>query len=250
MSLDCKLTVISAWYNEELIAPFFINHYIRDNNVDEIIILLDEDTSDMTLDILEKYDCITIIPLKYPNGFDDVLKINAINKIYKSITDGWVIIVDSDEFIFNNGDIRDFISNNSSSTVIRSKLVHPYRNKSDSDLDYNSIPIVYQRRHGVQENKWGSLYTKPILLKSNQDISFGVGQHHIYGHCNISNNIINGVHWQFADPKIVINRHTKNRKDRLSKENLNVGYSVHFLDFTEENVLRECKEHENDGVLF
>lgn len=246
-----KLTVISAWYNEELIAPFFLAHYLEDNEVDEIIILLDEDTTDNTRCILSQYSKVKVLPIKYPNGFDDIIKVAALNNTYRTVTDGWCIIVDSDEFVFGlHNTIRDHIIENDPYTVIKSELWHNYRNVNDNDLDSKLRPIVYQRRFGIKQNQWGDAYTKPILIKAGQNVSLSVGQHIMYGECQISHNYIAGAHWQYADPSIVLNRHTKNRKDRLSPENIAGGLSKHFLDFTEENVLKECEEHLHDERLF
>jgi hypothetical protein len=248
-----KLSVIASFYNEELIAPYFLKHYFNDNNIDKLYALVDTDTTDNTIKILSGYKNVEIIDIVYPDGFSDILKVKKINEVYKTISEGWVITVDSDEFVFSlNGSIQNFILTNSvnSHTVIRSELWHPYRNKVDNDLDVNLAPIVNQRRYGIQQNKWGSLYTKPIVAQSGLDIRWQPGQHIVEGYPTICPKNLNGVHWQYADHSIVLNRHTRNRKDRLSQENIDNGYSLHFLDYTEEVVLKECNEHLDDGELF
>lgn len=239
-------TLISAWFNEEVIAPYFFAHYR--GWIDNFIIILDEDTTDSTRQIIEAENNATIIPIKYPNGFDDQLKVDAINQAYRTVNDGWVIAVDSDELIFNV--CRHLLELEIDATVFNVAMWDVYRHESDKDLTV-SAPVIYQRRHGIPEIH--PSYKKPVVVKAGQPISWGVGQHHLYHQLTkekISETVLPGVHWQYADPAIVLARHTRNRKDRLSPENIARGQSLHFLEYTEDAVLERCKQHLNDPLLF
>lgn len=252
------ISVISAWYNEELIAPYFLGHY--DEFVDNYYILLDTDTNDKTIEILEKNPKVEILPFTYPNGFDDILKAKAMTHVYKQIPEGWVIVVDSDEFVFRRTEGKNTLKDvlykcdvcSQEYNVISAELLHPYRNIVDEDLDPTIFPIVNQRRYGVRFNKHGneSHYIKPCIAKTGLDISWSAGQHILYGKYNKYPYNVEGVHWQYADPSIVIQRHTRNRIGRNGPDNIRNRCSMHFNDFTENNVLHECQEHLHDGRIF
>lgn len=253
-----RVSVISAWYNEELIAPYFLNHY--DEFVDEYYIILDSDTNDRTMSILQDNPKVNILPFQYPNGFDDLLKVDLMSQVYRSIKEGWVIVVDSDEFVFRTtggcNTIKDKLYsldiNSGDYNVIGAELWHPYRNINDKDLDPSIKPIINQRRYGVKYNKHSDEvhYIKPCVAKAGLDVRWGAGQHHLHGNYNRCPDNLNGVHWQYADPQLVIDRHTKNRIGRNGPRNISMGCSTHFADFTEDKVLQECKDHLNDGRLF
>ncbi len=247
-----KLTIISTWYNEELIAPFFMEHY--KDFVDEFNIFVDTDTTDRTVDILKSYKNVNILPITFPHGFDDGIKTNTMNELYKTIKEGWVLCVDSDEFIFTipyGQGVKNFIADTEEYGyyVIAADLWNVYRHKDDKDLNINSKPIIFQRTHGSKINEHGQLYIKPCLVKAGLDVKWGVGQHVIYGEYEYPPVFIGGAHWCHADPKLLIARHNKNRKDRLSPENIRNNWSYHFLQFTEDHIAKICNDHLNDEEI-
>lgn len=48
---NMSIEIITMWYNEEALAPFFLKHY---SWADKITLLYDEETSDKSLDIIAK----------------------------------------------------------------------------------------------------------------------------------------------------------------------------------------------------
>jgi glycosyltransferase involved in cell wall biosynthesis len=66
-----KLSVLTTWYNEEELAPFFFKHY--KDLVDEIVVIIDADTNDNTKEICKREGAI-IKEFKFPDGPDDILK--------------------------------------------------------------------------------------------------------------------------------------------------------------------------------
>ena len=71
-----KIDIITMWYNEAMLAPFFLNHY---SYADTIHILLDEEVTDNTQKIAEEYENVRIVPVRFPDKLDDILKIEKIN---------------------------------------------------------------------------------------------------------------------------------------------------------------------------
>jgi len=252
-----NLSVVSAWYNEELIAPFFLNHYIRDMKADKVIIVLDQDTNDNTIEILSMYKEVEVVDFKYPDGFDDQIKTRKLSEMYRTIVDGWCIVVDSDEFVFSLD--RDFKNDylikidQAGYTLVRCNLINPYRNILESDLDPD-IEIIPQRRYGTLRSIWGSEtdYIKPIVAKAGYNFEWGIGQHYINTNPDIIEDpqYVEGVHWQYADPSIVLQRHTRNRIGRNGPANKALNLSFHFETYTEDNVLAECEKHLHDERIF
>lgn len=237
------VNVLSMWYNEEVIAPYFMAHY--EDWVDRMYILLDTATTDGTKDLLEKNPKVTIIPYTFNDGFKENLKVEQFNNFYSKFKeDGYLICVDSDEFVFP----FDFSSiPDADAFLIR--LSHPFRNTLDSDLDPTKKPTIMQRRYGVIDNPYynaGNNYTKPCVVKTGGSVSWAPGQHSVHGPKKIHPEILSGVHWQSADPSIVLYRHTKNR----TNISVTVGQNGHFKLYTEAKVKEECERHLNAGLLF
>lgn len=260
-----KIEVITMWYNESYLSRFFLKHY---SFADKIHIIIDTDTDDDTLNICSKYNNVEIDSIKFPDKFDDEIKINKINSVYKKLDCDWAIVVDSDEFVFPmplGSDIKEKLAIESEYDVILSRMWQVYRHRTDADLDYN-LPVITQRRHGDPNVSEGvnRLYTKPIIVKGGLDISWEPGCHalskshnfikkrinKLIGFPKISPTIFAGVHWAMADPQYVIERRIHGRKDRFSKNNRDKNLSWHLLDITEESLMHECESHMDDPQLF
>jgi hypothetical protein len=246
-------------YNEEFLLPFFLKHY---DWVDKINVIYDQDSTDQTLKILKSNPKINIIPFKFPDMMDDVLKTQKVNQEYSKIHDCCrVLVVDADEFIFTDKIMLKKINY----PVVYVKLFNVFRHKSEGDLDINK-PIKDQRRHGFYED----VYHKPIIAKSGLDLLWGLGNHNITRTPRSPKNLpikikqivtgqreakafdcgIIGAHWSNADPVFCIDRRVRGRRDRQSKSNLEHGYTYQHHHITEESVLAECKQHENDPLVF
>ncbi|MBP7509524.1 MAG: glycosyltransferase family 2 protein [Prolixibacteraceae bacterium] len=259
-----KIDIITMWYNEASLAPFFLNHY---SYADTIHILLDEEVNDNTQKIAEKYENVRIIPVRFPDKLDDILKIETINSIYHSIDSDWVIVVDSDEFVFSlpfYTNIRDILENESKYNLFNVQLWQVYRHRDDNDLNPD-LPAIFQRRHGDPNVTTGlnSSYVKPIIVHSGLEIEWQPGCHllarkniirrlgsYVRGkNAILSPHLIHGVHWAMADPAIAIKRRI-DRKDRLSKRNIETRLGFQNIDITEEQIRRECDQHLDDPLLF
>ena len=261
-------TIISCWYNEEILAPFFIKHYSHPDN--HIIILLDQKTNDHTEEII-RYHNIEIIPVKYPdNKFDEFVKRDYIKEQYEKAKTDWVTIVDADEFVF------DMNFNFFEDDIYYVKLMEVYRHVSEKDLDIN-LSIRGQRRHG--HLVW--IFEKPCILRSKLDIIFGIGNHSLlskdgenrltpYPHSDVwfmddmrwtekniaSNRGLIGAHWRYADPFIIKNRLLKNRANINGGNTSDLGpcplgsINWQYNQYHLENILSECESHGNDPEVF
>ena len=279
-----NIEIITAWYNEEFLAPYFLRHYAF---ADKIHILLDSDTDDNTLVEIEKSSNAEIEYVHYPDGFDNEIKIRHIMRVYGAIQRGWVVAVDSDEFLFPiplGTDIRTALEKEKDFDVVYAQMWQVYRHNSDADLNPH-LPPVLQRRHGDPNVAWGenARYNKPAIVKAGLDFEWRTGCHRIL--YPRSRNVISrllgrlagkprrpqnhfsrlmnrlsakprisptqfyGAHWAKADPLFCIERRMT-RKGRLSQKNLEKGYSWHYLGDTEEGIRQELEAHRDDPLLF
>lgn len=253
------LTVISCWYNEEFLAPFFLSHY---SFADRIIVLLDDNTKDLTEDVLSLYHNVIWERVHFDYQMSERLKVAYLNEEYKKIKEGYVMNVDADEFVFTKEDEFSYTEEDELDRednlgehdydIANVKLYNVFRHKTDKDLDLKE-PIGSQRCHGV--HIWP--YIKPIVVRAGlPGLRWTVGNHTVIvnGQKELYNGItkksvsdlvyrenFEGAHWVYADPCFAVDR----RMDRLRR----MG-SIHPGDETREGILRKMKEHENDNVVF
>jgi hypothetical protein len=254
-----RIEIITFVYNEEFLLPFFLKHY---DWVDRINVIYDQDSTDKTLEILNSNRKVNVIPFRFPDMMDDVLKVNKINEVYRNLKPkGWVIVVDCDEFIFIDRKKIERLQ----CYVSKTKLFNVYRNVSDSDLDVNK-PIKGQRCHGV----FDEVYNKPIIARIGLDLAWHVGNHNVLittpflSKLNlkikksvlrqesdaVSENGIIGAHWANADTCFCVKRRVIDRRDRQSKFNLDNHLTYQHHNITVECVLNECESHEHDNLVF
>jgi hypothetical protein len=259
------IEVISVWFNEALIAPYFLGHY---SFADKIHIIIDADTTDDTAKIASEYNNVVIHNLRFPDKFDDEIKIGKIHEVYSSVKHGWVIAVDSDELVFPlplGTDIRGVLRGEGRYDVLYAQMWDVYRHKSDLDLDPMKNPAS-QRRHGNPE--LDVMYTKPCVVKAGLDYKWECGCHKfgqpksarpknkvlafiskVINRPKVSPTRFYGAHWRYADPMLVKNR-VNNRKGRLSSKQLKSGMGLRFNNDELADLIRKCEEHLDDPLLF
>ena len=230
------------WYNEEDLAPFFLNHFAW---VDRINLIVDRDTNDSTVEISKNYQNVDISYICFPDGMDDLIKADALNEKYKSIKADWVIVLDADEFIFNSelgNDLSRELKELRSGKIIFSRLWNVYRHSSEEDLVVGN-PISSQRKYGISNMKGQiSTYTKPSILKGGLDARLTPGNHSVIvgGNEVQPKYILEGAHWAMADETIAIKRRIHGRKMRQSAVNLSNQLSAQHHNITEDDIRAEC----------
>jgi hypothetical protein len=250
------IEIMTMWYNEEFLAPYFLNHY---RDIDLIHIFIDSDTNDKTRDIISLYNNVLIHEFSFPDTMDDIIKINLFNDFYHTINGDYVVLVDSDEFIF---DIRSHLKKHNE-TLHYTKLWNVYRHIDDNDLD-SLLPIRDQRRHGVSDFEGFDIYTKPNIVRSGiEDFKWTPGHHgailksrdvrfkHLSKNLDLAcQSILVGAHWSMADQKYAIDRRILGRKQRQSNENIKKGLTIQHHNITEQYLIEQFKKHENDPIVF
>jgi hypothetical protein len=230
-----KITLVTMWYNEEYLAPFFLNHY---KWVDKIIIYIDEYTTDFTENIIDKSNLnITKKFVKFDNGVDEFKKINTLSNEYHNSETEWFIIVDSDEFLFHkslNNMKKRIIESGNDYTFVPYYTMYKHDNEPEN-LNMN-IPIWEQREYGVLHH---TNDIKPAIVRTGLDIKFSVGHHLLYK----DNKIIEkkesdfiGIHLPYLNLEFVKNRLLKNRLPRQSDFNIKHGINTHITSLTEDKI--------------
>lgn len=260
-----RVELISVWYNEAFLAPFFFNHY---SWVDRIHILLDADTDDDTEEIAARYPNVSLERFTFPDMMDDLIKSRKINEKYQSIKDtDYVIVVDSDEFIACHritDDIRDYLAATNKDLYF-SVLWQTYQQESDIALDASKPPLL-QRRNG--DPVIANANIKPTIAKTGLDLVWGVGNHAVVfsgAHMSwltpnrdamaahnvgvASAEILQGAHWRLFDLDEVVIRRTRNRSKRQSLVNLSANLSSHLHQTSAEDIRAEFERMKNSPLV-
>jgi hypothetical protein len=246
-----KITVISRWFNEAMLAPFFLSHYAF---ADEIIILLDEATNDGTAEIISRYPNAKIRNYKLPGKIDYGFVTRLVTQGAATVDSDWIMAPDTDEFIFpcGGGDARTALSQ-ADGNLIYTDIWQVYRHRTDRDLD-SSWPVILQRRHGDPNRTVGfnGMYGKPIIVKSGLNIHWTPGFHKYLPNpkIQVSSTRFDGAHWMMADVELAIVRRMRGRRELQSEENLRHKWGFQNFDITEEKIRTECAAHLNDPQLF
>ena len=243
-----KIEVVTIWYNEAFLAPFFLNHYAF---ADQIRIFYDVDSTDNTKEIIGKYPNVSVEDLKYPDGYDDIIRAETLTDACKESKADWVIAVDADEFVFFEDRFLGFLERQIDDIVF-ARLFQVYRNINELDLD-SSKPIREQRQHGEPDVVKGQNANgmKPIVVRTGKGIHWMPGCHKIWNRHKFrtSPDILLGAHWVMADPCFCIDRRMT-RPIRQSQRNKDLGHSSHYNNVMVESLIDEIEQHRNDGRLF
>ena len=251
-----RIAAIAMVYNEAFLLPYFLRHY---QDLDEIHVLYETDSTDDTLKILKQASNVIIKNCHIAGGLDSTEKVKLTNDTLHTIEADWVYVVDCDEFIFPpHESAEDFLGRQDceNHNVVRAGMFQVYRHRTDRDLD-PALPPTPQRVHGDPDlfstaegpNKpRNALYVKPIIVKPSSEIRFQPGNHFIEGDIRVSSEFYLGAHWHMADPSLAIDRKLKNRA-RISERNKKLGHGWHYQNVTEKWIREECDRHLDDPLI-
>jgi hypothetical protein len=214
------IELITAYYREEFLLPLFMLHY---NWVDRMTFITEQ---------------------RSDGKFDDEDKQNWINSAIARSKADWVVLVDMDEFIYPLpwGSNPRVVLEQEPGSLIYSHMTRMWRHHTDADID-RAQPPVPQRLHGAPD------HIKPAVFRPLPSTRVGAGNHDIHcDHFLPHGKSWAGAHWANADSCFWIERETRDRGPRLSERNVQRGHGTHTRR-TAEQILAECKSHENDPVI-
>lgn len=237
-----RIETITMVYNEEFLLPFYLPHYAW---TDCMNILFDTDSDDRSLEIIEEWHRnpgkINLFPFTFPDGLDDLIKVQHFNEAYKNVDCDMVILGDCDEFLFAD---REKIEGLPDYPAFLAISGYVYRHPSEADLDPMK-PVKEQRRHGLIN--YGGV--KVMVAQAGKGVEWKPGNHN----CNIKpmeNCDLIFAHWSMADLCFCIKRRIQGRRDRMSKVNVEQRMGYHLQNITEQDVINECRLYENSGRIW
>jgi len=246
-----KIAIVTFWYNEEILAPFFLKHY---SYVDDIYVYLDKDTNDHTRSICGGCPNTTVRNMSFPDGYDPLTHTDAINKVVKGLKHDWIYSVDADELIQQPkryANARAFLAKQQKQghNLVIAKMFQVFRHVTDKNLDITK-PVLPQRSHGDPDlnTVFNRCYVKPIVVKSGIDIVWHVGCHN-YGknsRIRVSKEQFFGAHWKMADPQFAVTRRIYHNQARLSKRSKAKGRLWQDTNTTPEKIRRALAKHSHD----
>ncbi len=246
-----KTTILTMWYNEAFLAPFFLSHYAY---ADKIHILLDADTDDNTREICSRYGNVVVEDFTFPDMMDDEIKADKISAVARRSDADWLMAVDADEFIFPmGGEDPIAVLSRQTANLMYARMWQVYKYRAEDRLDPDK-PAIFQRRHGDPNTSVGdnALYRKPIIVKPKVGIEWYVGCHEYAENANIvvSDEYFIGAHWAMADVEMAVRRYLLGRLNRQSENNLAKRFTIRPDRSTETQIRRECRRHDGDPLLF
>ena len=246
-----EIAIITIWYNEEVLAPFFLKHY---SYVDDIFVYLDTDTDDGTRGICEAHSNVTVREIAFPNGYDPIVHTDQLNSVVRELEHSWVYAVDADEFIQQPKEYKDarefLLKQERDYNLVYAQMYQVYRHATDEDLDI-SKPVLPQRCHGDPslDTVFNRCYIKPIVVKPETGITWTPGCHAYHDGLNVvraAEERFFGAHWKMADDSFAIERRIYHNQARLSGRSRAGRMVWQDIDATEESILGDLEKHRHD----
>jgi hypothetical protein len=208
-----KVTLISHFYNEEYLLPWWLKHHSK---IFDDAILIDYNSTDRSVEIIKEY-CPNWTVIRSENEFFDADKVDREVMKYEETIEGYKICLNTTEFIFgdilselkdnglncfeinsvcivddNPGDVLTYDDN----LVEKKKFGFPSGNrfihnhpsgKYSVGRHFSHLPITGQLRSNIRHFKyapWTDEFIKRKLQISKRipqtDIQQGMGGHHIW----------------------------------------------------------------------
>lgn len=233
------ITIYTIAYNEEIMLPKFIEWY-RERFPNCRIVVYDNYSTDNTEQIALENNC-EVIKYDSQNQIRDDLYLEIKNNCWKQSDTEWVLVCDVDELV----NINEAELSQETASVISFEGWNLITMSDDPDIiDLN-----------LHTGSRAPQYDKYYLFNKNKikEINYSAGCHHAspVGEVSLSENKYLMYHFKSIGLNYMINRHIEFGK-RMSKQNLDRGWGVHYLDSAEtiRNNWKFYQEHpDNKKVL-
>lgn len=212
-----NITIYSVCWNEEIILPYFFKHY-RSKFPDANFIIYDNMSSDNSRKIIEENGG-TIVDYDTDGKVRDDKLLEIKNNCWKTAPSDWVIVCDIDEFV----DVDQNLLQKTKATIITTEGYEMVGNSFDLEK------LEKGTRNDFLDKSL--VFNKKII----KEINFTNGCHT----CNPKGTVVFNTtrvvlrHMKYFHKQYPVNRF-KTYAERLSKENLENGWSLHYLQKEEE----------------
>jgi len=238
------LTVLTMWHDEAPLSGLFMRHYLT-HGATAIHVIVDRDTTDNGPAIAEAYGA-TLHEGPVTAGMDDLAKVAALNAVAATITEGYILVADADEFAYSPQHQR-LVTHLDYHAAPRYAVEfwQAYRHVTEGHIDLR--PVLEQRRHGCDLPFGQGHWLKPSVVRADLRPQWTPGHHYLVAGASMpgSGPLLRGAHWAMADEWLAVRRRCRAR-DRMSRCNYGAGLTSHNWHVTETEIREECKAHEND----
>lgn len=172
-----KLAVIVPVFNEEVMLPQFMDYYSP--QVDTIFVL-DNQSDDATVAIASRYPKAVIRTFNTEGTFNSWVQHQEIMKLRKECIGkfDFVIIVDCDEWVYPKKklSLKGALQELPPAEIYGTHGFNMFQALSEAPYD-PKVPLLDQRKYGC----FAPRYCKPVIIRPESKIEFGVGRHEAVG---------------------------------------------------------------------
>lgn len=208
--------VFTTCYNEEIILPYFLRHYKK---FARNITIYDNMSTDNSLNIM-KENGVNIIPFDTGGKMRERVLIDLRNTSWKGSDADWVIVCDTDEFIYHENLVEIL------STIDANHIVAEGWEMMSENLPTTDGQIYEELKFGYHK----PAYSKPCIFKPSEitNINFGPGSHFAKptGE-NVITSTDSGIkllHYKYLNRDVLIKKYA-HYKERQSDECIAMGWN-------------------------
>lgn len=243
-----KLTLISHFYNEEYLLPWWLEHHKK---MFDHGIMIDYASTDNSVAIIKDI-CPNWEVRQSRNEFFDALKVDAEVEDIEREIDGWRICLNTTEFLLGNLSIIETYDEQKTSftsldsiTHVTSPVTFGFGIPSIAMIDSNpeilptyDIPLIDQKTFGIHYRNEKGLIRPGRLLHDKKDIKYSsVGRHY---HYTTEELVILWYCWSPFNKKMIDRK--LQIQNRVPEDNKILGLGAHhFVSLNEVN--NNYKEH-------
>ena len=234
-----KVDIFILCYNEELLLPNTIKHYRR-NLPNCKITILDNKSTDNSVNIAKSNNCEVIEwNSSNFNGMDTTQQTKFKNNIWKNVSNGWVIVIDMDEWLcVTENELHN--EQNQGTTILSVKGIEMIGESKTTDLSDVDLFNIHKYVDNDNESKNLCFFRDRI-----QDMNYTIGAHHCSpaGIIKYSEKKYINKHMNFLGEPYIIQK-TVNRFTRSIEQREKYKYmSVHYI-----NDIDAIKDRYNDAL--
>tara|TARA_B100001123_G_C15296832_1_gene1019518 strand:- start:1632 stop:2399 length:768 start_codon:yes stop_codon:yes gene_type:complete len=209
-----------------ILLPHTIEHYRR-NIPNAKIIILDNESTDKSVEIAKSLDC-EIISWRSPRweGMDEFKLSNLRRNCWKKINTGWIIVTDMDEWLcVTEKELENELNNNVSIlNVVGINMVGESQQLNLSDIKLHCI-----KKYNLDPYRSRD---KCFLREKINNINFNLGAHHAIpdGNIKYSTKIYFNKHMEMLGEKYYVNKHVKRTQRVQNQRKKHPKVCAHYTD--------------------
>ena len=234
--------VYTFCFNEQMMMPYFLRHYLP---IADKITIYDNYSTDGSIDLARVYDKVEIIQFDTNNELRDDIHTEIRNNCWKDCAEDIAIVCDLDEFL-HHPNLPRFLKRFMANKYTVAKPIA-------YDMVSHSLPITSEQIY--DEIKIGGrqpFYDKPVLFVPAhiENMNFYPGGHHVLpeGQVKLYQNdlALKLLHYKFLSVEYVVGRRRlgESRRSEINRKN---KWGVEYEQQYEAETLKKMQECLADG---